>query len=292
MFEDTNQTVIRLQLQYFGGEDAPAEEPLSPQESPQLQEEPAGLEEVFFQEESPADGEGPQEEKTRETTGEEPLYLKFLGRPIPLERASAQSLAQSLGVPVEQVIPILQKGLNYDHALQTARSAPEIQLLEEYAKLNGMTRQEYIHLLEQQKDRAAVNRQLESLRRQYPDAPEELLSRLAQSDADAQKRNSDQRAREQRQEADASARRPWVELFTRYPQLKADQIPPEVYTQVEQGMAPTAAWLEYQNGQLRQELAAARQNEKNRQLTIGTARDQGEPAQGDPFLDGFDSVFR
>lgn len=291
MFEDTNQTPNSIETQ--------TEEQVTGEQEDIHSGEADDLEDVFSE---PSEEEEPtekpqaeptaQEEQPRPDTKDEAISLKFLGREIALDRSAAQSVAQSLGIPLEQIGATLQKGLNYDHALQAARSTPERKLLEDYAQLNGMSRQEYLRMLESQRDNALVTRELDRLRGRYPDAPEELLNQLAKQGLETRRQEETQRIRREAQQQEARRRQPWVEFFERYPDLKAGELPQEIYRQVEAGMSPTAAWLDYQNGLLQRQLAAAKQNQKNRQLTIGSAKDQGEPVEGDLFLEGFDSVFR
>ena len=70
---------------------------------------------------------------------------------------------------------------------------------------------------------------------------------------------------------EGAARQREVERFYRtYPQVDPSRIPPQVWDGVRSGDSLTDAYTRYENGRLKQELAAMQQNERNRSLSPGS----------------------
>lgn len=66
-------------------------------------------------------------------------------------------------------------------------------------------------------------------------------------------------------------RRREVETFLHaFPGVEAEDIPPQVWAQAAEGLGLTGAWALYENGLLRQALAALEQNGENRARSLGS----------------------
>ena len=304
MFEDTNQTVIRLSMQFFAEDEAMGDTNLEADISEAedmtteadddwgdlFSDESAEAETAEPSEEQPA-GENATEQPN-EAPAEETLNLKFLGKDISLSKSAAQSVADALGINIDTLGPTLQKGLNYDHAVGSLQNSRELRLLDEYARMNGMDRKAYLDYLERSQADFQARKELDGLRQQYPDAPEELLRRVSQQGAELQKRQNEESKAEAQRQAEIDRRKPWQELFAKHPDLTAETLPPRVFEMVSEGMSPMAAYLTIKNEELTQALAAEKKNKENRQIAVGPVKGTDKVENPDPFMDGFESVFR
>ncbi len=268
MFEDTNQTQQTTQndaeLDLFDADDAGLlDDSSAPEDTqPQVYEKPAGQQDT--------------------NAGPEALTVKNLGKETPVDKQSVAAIAKALGTTEEAVIANLQKGMNYDHIAQERdrlRNAEEIKIIDEYAKISGLTRDQYIAFLRENQRKAAVDAQAQRAAQQYPDAPPEMLSELAQL-------RLQQQREQQAQQAQQAARQPWNEFFGAV-KLTPAEIPQEVMTLVGRGMRPLEAYYKHQNEQLQLQLAARQTNEKNKQAAIGSAKGDAADTGKDPFLAGF-----
>lgn len=176
----------------------------------------------------------------------------------------------------EEMIQNAQKGLNYDHVLQerdALRNDRTFALIDRFAKESGLSRAEYLDQLEgiaaQQKVRAEMQRGV----------PEETARRLVSM------RSATERAQQVRRQAQQQE----VAAFVRaYPEVR--EFPPEVLSRISSGEPVLSAYRAWENEQLRAQLSAAKQNDKNRQTAVGSARGDGAGETPDDFLAGFDGV--
>lgn len=80
------------------------------------------------------------------------------------------------------------------------------------------------------------------------------------------------------------------QLAREYPEL--DELPVEVLDALLDGEEPRMAYLAYENRQLRKNLAAAERDRENQKKAFGSALGNAEGGESDPFLCGFDKMFR
>lgn len=308
MLESNQENRIYLDLQFFGGEESEFE--TSDSETPIAEED---FDEDFFFQEDEDEGEEEQKEpeepqqeqekseKQEETEPqqpieeEEPLTARFLGKDIPLPASAAKEIAGALGVEAQDLISTIQKGLNYDHVAQKAQEVAgsrEMQMLDSMAQEYGMSREQYLDMLQQNSGRLAVQQEIALLRARYPEAPEDLLQQTAQGILQQRQAQEQERRRQeelQRQQQERQRREPWEELFSLHPELLQDPkaIPREVMARIQAGVRPLAAYQEHVNRQLQLQLQAKAQNQKNLETTPGPMKGDAAPAAVDPFLEGF-----
>lgn len=248
--------------------------------------EPIENEENFFLEEELPTTEEPATQGEETETKPEPkpevefLTAKYNGKEIPIERAAVEKTAEALGMPVEAYLATLQKGMNYDHVKgEVERVREETRALDEYAKLNGTTREGLLRSMEQQRRQLIEQQELERLAARYPTENPALLSELARSEAEQKQKE----IKEQRE-------RPWLLFFRENPDLKPQDLPEEVFRAVEAGGTPKEAYLKYQYELQRQELLTLKQNRENQKKSTGTMQGDAAGEAKDPFCAGFDSV--
>lgn len=228
--------------------------------------------------------------------------ITFLGRTAQVDAAAVQALAQSLGVSAQDAIQTLQKGMNYDH-----KNARELGLLRDYASAAGMSLEQYVNHLEQQKTDAQIRAEMQRIAAELPEGtPEEALRRIAQANMEKQRSERERQAQQMQQQASEQAKEQrltgWNTLFAEHPELRENapeelfQIigrqkcaPAEAYYRLEaQQQRAAAEGLRNELAQAQQQLAAAQQNGQNRQTAVGSMSTAGETA-GDAFLAGLDS---
>lgn len=67
-----------------------------------------------------------------------------------------------------------------------------------------------------------------------------------------------------------------------YPHIEPSDIPPQVWEWAEQEGSLVSAYRKWEILELKDELAALKMNQKNRQAAVGTAQSDGEPTGVDP----------
>lgn len=246
------------------------------------------------------------EEVTEETTEvtEQPaetkaVTLKYMGKETAIPADVAESMAQALGVDVDSFLATYQKGMNYDRNLsKKMEETAEIQILNRYAELNGMTREEYINALETAAEQKKVQEEQSKLIEKYPYSDENLIKELAEKNIKAQKDEALKAEQKAAQEKREQAVKGWQELLTAHPDLDVKNLPPEIIQAVAGGQAPSIAYQAYENAQLKSQLADMQNrlsvfenNKKNKEKSIGSVRSEASALSGEDalFMEGFNS---
>ena len=98
-------------------------------------------------------------------------------------------------------------------------------------------------------------------------------------------------AEQQRRQQEETRRQMFMEFIQTYPDVKADQIPQEVWQMtLQQGYPLTAAYAIWENKQLKQQMQTIQANQKNAETSTGAAKNVDKVQGKDPFEIGFDSV--
>lgn len=261
MFEDTNQAVE------FENETDDFSDLFTDDESEVTDERDTNAPEAA---EAETDNSADEPTETAADTKPESYTVRFNGEDVSLS--------------FEDLVKNAQKGMNYDHVVKQRddlRNSREMQLLDRFAKESGMTREQYLDGLEQMMEQRAVAAEVEK------GVPEEAAKQLVQyrkKEAELtrkQKELDDEKAKKDAREKEIAA------FVKAYPDVK--EFPKEVLDMVEAGENVLSAYRAYENKQLKAELAAARQNAKNRETVVGSMQGDGKGEEPDDFLAGFDS---
>ena len=213
---------------------------------------------------------GPEDKTAPEGQGEqapapdqaaELFTLTHLGESRQVTRAELTALAQK-GMDYERV-----RG-KYDELKQYKQEAdPAVELVKGYAARNGMSVAEYLDFCRKQElmaggldERTAAN--TVSLEKREA----AVSAREAQERAQQARQSSILEQAKARQEAQKRDMERFIQAF---PDVKAKDIPGQVWEQVKKGESLSAAWVAYQNQQLKAEVEALKQNSKNKQSAIG-----------------------
>lgn len=242
------------------------EEEQEPSEEP---EEPAGQ---------------PEAEPTKEQKEEELFDLKFNKEIRKVNR--------------QEVTELAQKGLNHDRILEQRDHLQQenaellkfkqdneaiIGLLDAAAQKSGTDKNTFLQSV---RENAYVSQGLSrdaAHERVLREDAEQRLSRTEKADAEKQ----------QAQQGQELARQQDIERFLKlYKDVDPNTIPKEVWDDVRNGETLVSAYGRYENRQLaesnrklQESINALKQNEKNKQKSIGSAKTEGKETAKDPFLE-------
>lgn len=196
------------------------------------------------------------------------------------------------GLTREEATELAQKGMNYDNVFGKYNTLNS--QLDRLAKLNGMDVNEYLEHLEEVQVQFQTNKELETLRKKYPDAEDELLQEIAESRVRSSKENETKEAEKQQQEIDSKEIEQQVAKFNkRYPNLKADELDPKVYDLMQEGYTLLEAYNVFKDekeaeARAKQEAQqqVAKKNAENIKRSFGNISTTGG-ADYDDFMSGF-----
>ena len=216
---------------------------------------------------------------------------------------------QQMHLTKEQAITLAQKGQNYDKVMQQleqARNSRERQLMQQLAQQSGQPydqflnsfgeqlRQSTIQVRAEQLMQSGVMDQATALRLAQAEIEKEEL--LNQRNAEQQQRNQAQQQILQKQQAEQQKKAQFTNEFaellkenpdfqTKYPTF--DVLPKAIQDAMRNGSGIKTAYLQVQVEEMRNEIAAYKQNEKNKTMSPGSAIGIGAK-EVDSFLLGFD----
>ena len=244
-------------------------------------------------EEPEAGGENAPEE-THPETNEDP----DAGLP---EKITIKHLRGDVEIPRADIRTMLSKGYDYDR-VREQRDAAVRQMEEKESQYQQ--RDELLQTLETVAKQAGtdvagvVKRLRINLYRGNGSTEAEAMARVEKEDAEAKlqamqkQANQARQAQEQRQ---SRAQQEFMEFHKRFPDVKIQDIPQDVIRKSASGeMSLASAYqvhlydqLKAENQRLQQTIDARKQNEENRQKSLGSARSAGNGEKEDPFLSGF-----
>lgn len=195
------------------------------------------------------------------------LIAKYNKAEIPLDADTAKNLAQL--------------GMFYQDKIQ-----PEFERLkavgEQYGKMEqlaglyGMTTEQLHETLYNQYIESAA--QAEGITPEQKRKEQELAQKEAQINAQMTAKQQEQASQEM-----------YSKFLSAYPDVKAEQIKPETWAKVDQGIDLVTAYTMQLNAELQQQMKQAQQVTKNKQSSpaVATTTNGGaEPAKDDDFLQG------
>lgn len=184
------------------------------------------------------------------------------------------------------LIAAAQKGMDYDRIRdELHRYRSEIG---EAAKKSGMSVKEFINSAVEG-FRAAQEEEIKQayISEGYDDETAELLAQKDLQIKAKQKAETEEQAALEEQKTEDAKRQRDIERFLEInPNVSAEEIPEEVWADVNKGYTLTEAYLKYKVGKQDLELRAAQKNEENKARSAGSARTSKLPKQ-DAFLSEF-----
>jgi hypothetical protein len=197
----------------------------------------------------------------------------------------------------DDLVSTYQKGLNYD---KMKAKTDEDNLVMEYirgkAKSANMTTGEYINSVKEYEKQQEEQRQKEQMQELIDGGLSEEIARsvvetmafknqLKEEKAELEKAKEEQKAKEQKDKE-------YEEFLQAYPNVKAEEIPKEVFEATKDGKSLLNAYTEYENKVLKEKIKQMEQNNKNASNSVVTPTSNGsgtEQQTKDAFLEGFDS---
>lgn len=216
------------------------------------------------------------------------------GTDKPAELFDLKFLGETKQYTREEMTALAQKGLNHDRILQQkdelqtfrTQNEPLVSELGRIAQLFGMDNPaDLLHAMEK------------NARRQRGESDAEAEANIRAEKADRQLKaaqSKEQKERQQQEDAQQRQQRDIQAFVQKYPKMDYNTIPEAVWDAVRGGETLVDAYGRYEMEQLRaenqrlqQQLAAQRQNEENRQKSLGSMRSGSQTPKLDDFLRGF-----
>ena len=198
---------------------------------------------------------------------------------------------------LDDFVNTYQKGLNYDKVKSKAETDDEVlSYINEKANAFGISTKEYIQRVKQYEENQK-QAQIENAKQKLIDGgidPEtaqtvaETKAYMEQLKAERAEFEKEKRAAE----AEKKKNEEYSEFMKTYPDVKAEDIPKEVFQKAED-IGLKAAYAEYENKLLKEKIKQMEQNTKNASnspVTPTTESGATEQESKDAFLMGFDSV--
>lgn len=200
----------------------------------------------------------------------------------------------------DDLVSTYQKGLNYDKVKAKADADKDNEDVLSYitskAQSMGISAKDYIQKVkdfEKQQEQAKIEQHTQSLMDRGID--EETARSVAETRAYMEQLKNE-KAEFEKQKAELQAQkdkdREYEEFLKAYPEVKAEEIPVEVFENAK-SIGMKSAYAQYENKLLKEKIKQMELNNKNASTSPVTAISDGSPteqATKDAFLEGFDSV--
>lgn len=181
---------------------------------------------------------------------------------------------------IDDVITNYQKGLNYDNVYQRyaqLQNDPSLSFVASQAQKYGMTPQQYIEAVRQQEQQEQINQLIQ--RNIPPEYAKEMLeNRQFRQQYQTQQEEQQRKAAEQKQ---------YDDFLKTYPDVKPEDIPVEVWQEVENGRSLVDAYRAQEVNQLKGKLAqyeqqsqAQQANAQNAAASTGSLTGKGDVPNG------------
>jgi hypothetical protein len=248
----------------------------------------------------PDDYETPPEVEVTEEQIETPVETVEDTNPTEQTEQEKQEALQMLRVkynkeereiPIDEAIPLVQKGLNYDKTLerlQALESDPRLSFVEDLAQQFGMDVPTYLEAVKQQREEERIQELVEQ------GISQEVAQELLENRKFRDQFESEKRAKQEEEKKNQE----FTEFFEYFREANGreftpgqDNIPDEVLANKDVPLK--YAFMQHENNQLRQQLQTHKQNESNKQKApVGsvTAHGSTEVASEDLFMQGFNSI--
>lgn len=187
------------------------------------------------------------------------------------ELYSVKYNGKNLELSLDELKTNAQKGLNYDHVkgeLESIKNSAMMSVLEKLSAQKQMTKEEFVMSLEEN----AVEKRRENLVQMgLSFAEAEKIARLE--------------ANELNKSLAMQKNKPYEEFALRFPEVKPEDIPSEVWQEFEKCGSLVGAYMTYENKRLTEKISMLEKNEENKQRLIGKTQSDAKAA-ADPFLEG------
>ena len=200
---------------------------------------------------------------------------------------------EEMEIPLDDAIPLVQKGLNYDKTLerlQALESDPRLSFVEELAQEQNMSVPEYLEAVQQMREQQRLDELLQQ------NIPEEYAREMLESRRFREQLEAEKKAKAAEEQKNAE----FQEFFDSYRQFNGkdfvpgtDEIPQEVWEAHASGTPLKYAFMEHQMKELQSQVKVLQQNKQNEQKApVGSVSAHGSQSveSEDEFLRGFNSI--
>lgn len=206
---------------------------------------------------------------------------------------------EDVGLSRDEAIELAEKGKNYDKLYGRYNDLNDE--LSKLARMNDMSVEDYISSLNDTQFRFEVNREMQALMERFPDASEEVLTELAQRNAEArlntQLSNFNQEKEEQADAQTLEIRRQLGIFREEYPNLEPDKLDRGVYDLVKRGYTLLEAYNKWARQEAERNRPAeeakaktAKLNEDNMKKSLGNISSVESDDSEDAFFEGLNSI--
>lgn len=266
-----------IDLQLFAEEGSGVNEPVAAEQDDILLPDEDTPQETTETQEKTEGQETKENQQTQENTGVE--QQPAAGADGGVEKAFAARLAK-----MREQIEAEQRQ-KYEAELN--KHKPTLSYLEQKAQRLGVTVDQLIENDRKWEEQQALN---ELIQKNIPDeyAKEILENRKFREQYQKEKAEREKQEKE---------RQMMAEFLDAYPDVKPEDIPVEVWVEVNKGRNLLDAYIRHENQKLKAEMAKYQQQQQNQQAnqanaatSTGSVKNVTKPQTQDPFLDGFNSV--
>lgn len=199
----------------------------------------------------------------------------------------------------DEVINNFQKGLNYDKMVEKYNNlehSKAFSYVSKKAQELDMSVDEYMDQVEQyerEQEKAKEKERIdEMMANGVPeDVAKEVVATSQLRKQLQEEKNQLEKEKKEREEKEKKNRE-YADFLEAFPDVKADDIPKEVFLDAQKSNL-TTAYLKWQNAEQKKQIERLKQNEKNRSSSVGSTTQFGskdETGETDLFLEGFNSV--
>lgn len=240
-----------------------------------------------------------EEEKQTDTGSEEEKEIDYT--PF-LEAISKKTKYNKEPVKVkdfDEVINNFQKGLNYDKMVEKYNNLEHSKVFSYVSKKAqelGMNVEEYMNQVEQYEKEQEKAKEQEKINEMVANGvPEDVAKEVvatSQLRKQLQEEKNQLEKEKKKKEENDKKNREYADFLDAFPDVKAEDIPKEVFLDAQKSNL-TTAYLKWQNAEQKKQIERLKQNEKNRSSSVGSTTQFGskdETGETDLFLEGFNSV--
>lgn len=257
------------------------------------------IEEQSKEESDDETSEEPEEENQSETDSEEEEEIDY--KPF-LEALSKKAKYNKEPVDVkdfDEVVNNFQKGLNYDKMVEKYNNlehSKAFSYVSKKAQELGMSVDDYMDQVEQYEQEQEKAKEQERIDEMIANGVPEDVAKEVVATSQLRKqlqeeKNQLEKEKKEREENDKKNRE-YADFLEAFPDVKAEDIPKEVFLDAQKSNL-TTAYLKWQNAEQAKQIERLKQNEKNRNSSVGSTTQYGskdETGETDLFLQGFNSV--
>ena len=177
---------------------------------------------------------------------------------------------QEMEIPYDEAVQHIQKGMNYDRAVERAKAEAHQQARDSYIAEQGYewmgkpitTEAEYKQALKEQE--VYENLQKQSL-------PDEVINEILEGRRDREERQTEK----QRKAQEEKQNQEYQEFFKAFPDVKPDSIKREVWEKVNAGIPLKYAYMEQELNELKSKQKIQETNAKNADTSTGSVTGNG-----------------